>query len=102
MFYNENSYNFLCSSTNPRYGKTLVLEILAKNFSANQIAVFLNQIYLQKKYMKQPHFLHSDSKSPKLKVDGNFWGGHGQERVQLVWSWESKSDCISRLNDKIN
>ena len=37
--------------------------------SANQIAEFLNQLFLQNKSMKQPHFLHVDINSQKLKVE---------------------------------
>ena len=42
-------------------------------FSANQIAGFFNQSYLQNKWMKQPDFLHVDTNSNKLKVDQNFF-----------------------------
>ena len=37
--------------------------------SANQIADFLNQLYLQNKMMKQPGFLHVDTNWWKLKYD---------------------------------
>ena len=37
--------------------------------SANQIAEFLNQLFLQNKSMKQPHFLHVGINSQKLKVE---------------------------------
>ena len=41
--------------------------------SAIQIVEFLNQPpFLQHKFMKQPHFLHVDINSQKLKVDQNF------------------------------
>ena len=36
---------------------------------ANQIAGFLYQLYLQKKMMKRPVFLHIDTNLWKLKVD---------------------------------
>ena len=36
---------------------------------ANQIAEFLNQLYLQNKMMEKPDFLHFDTDSWKLKVD---------------------------------
>ena len=39
----------LCSCANPIFGKIFVPEILAKMFSANQIAEFFNQPYLQNK-----------------------------------------------------
>ena len=41
-------------------------------FSANQIAGFFNQSYLQNKLMKQFDFFHVDTNSQKLKV---FWVG---------------------------
>ena len=44
-------------------------------FSANQIAGFFNQPYLQNKSMKWPDFV--DTNSQKLKVDQNFFG----------WAW---------------
>ena len=42
--------------------------------SANQIARFLNQPFLQDKSIKQPNFLHVDTNSQKLKVDQNLFG----------------------------
>ena len=44
---------------------------------ANQIAEFLNQLFLQSKLMKQPYFLHVDANSQKLKVARKF----------LIWAW---------------
>ena len=38
-------------------------------FSANQIAGFFNQPYLQNKSVKQPDFLHVDTNSYKFKVN---------------------------------
>ena len=49
LFYNENFYYLLCSSTNPKFGKILVPEIWAKMFSPVQVAGFFNQPYLQNK-----------------------------------------------------
>ena len=43
--------------------------------SAIQIAGFLNQVFLQRKSMKQPHFLHVEKNSQKLKVDWKVFGG---------------------------
>ena len=51
LFYNENLYYLLCSCTNPIFGKIFISEIWVKIFSANQIAGFFNQPYLQKKLM---------------------------------------------------
>ena len=62
---------------------------IAQNPSANQIAGFLNQEFLQNKLMKQPHFLHIDTSSQKLKVDLKW--------VQPTWSLDSKIDCFSRM-----
>ena len=51
-------------------------------FSANQIAEFFNQPYLQNK--SKPDFLHVDTNSHKLKVDQKNFG----------WA-ESKMDLVS-------
>ena len=51
------------------YVKNLVSEISAKMLSASEITGFLNQLFLWNKLMKQPHFLHVDTNSQKLKVD---------------------------------
>ena len=53
--------------------------------SANQIAGFFNQLFLQNKSMKQHHFLHVDTNSRKLKVDQGIIG-HGQKWTWLNWS----------------
>ena len=45
---------------------------------ANQIAEFLNQLFLQSKLMKQPYFLHVDTNSQKLKLLENLLFGHGK------------------------
>ena len=45
--------------------------------SANEIAGFLNQLFLQNKLMKQPLFLYVDTNSQKLKTDWKFFG----------WAW---------------
>ena len=44
---------------------------------ANQIAGFLSQLFLQNKSMKQPHFLHVDTNSQKIKADQKLFG----------WAW---------------
>ena len=62
-------------------GKNLVPEKQVKMLSANQIAGFLNQLFLQCKLMDQLHFLHVNTKSQKLEVE-NFLVGHGQR-----WVW---------------
>ena len=65
--------------------------------SANQIAGFLNQLFLQNKSMKQSHFWHFALNSRKLKVDPKCSG----------WAWSrmgvanlANLDCISRMNRK--
>ena len=68
MFYNENIY-YCVPAQIPYLEKIFVPEIWAKMFSANQIAGFLNQPFLQNKWMKQPNILHVDTNSQKLKVD---------------------------------
>ena len=55
--------------TNLIFGKILVPEIWAKMHLANEIAGFLNQLYLQNEIMKNPDFLHVDTNSLKLKFD---------------------------------
>ena len=46
LFQNKNLFYFLYSCTNLILGKNLVAEIWGKMLSANQIAEFLNQLYL--------------------------------------------------------
>ena len=41
---------------------------------AVEITRSLNQAFLQKKEMKQPHYLHVDTNSQKFKVDGKIFG----------------------------
>ena len=43
-------------------------------FSDNQMAGFLNQLFLLYKWMKLPHFLHADTNRQKLKVGRIFFG----------------------------
>ena len=57
---------------------------------ANQIAGFLNQPFLQSKSMKQPHFLHVDTKSQKFKVHRKFFG--------WAWSKMGVANLVSVLN----
>ena len=53
----------------------------AKMLSATQILEFSNQLFLQNKSMKQPHSLHIDTNSQKLKVNERFFVEHGQKWV---------------------
>ena len=70
-------------------GKFLVSEIWTKMFSANQIAGFFKQSYLQIKWMKWPDFLHADTNSHKLKVYQKvFW---------CLWSGLAVSNLIMGL-----
>ena len=55
--------------------------------SANQIAGFFNQPYLQMKSMKYPDFLHVDTNSHELKVDQN----------NLGWTWLEMEIGVARL-----
>ena len=66
------------------FRKIFVLEIWARMFSANQIAGFFNQPYLQNKSMNKPDFLHIDTNSHKLRVDQKIFG----------WMW-SKMGVVS-------
>ena len=56
---------------------SFVPEISAEIFSANQIAGFFNQPYLQNKSTKWPDFLDVDTSSHKVKVDQKVFG----------WTW---------------
>ena len=51
-----NIYCWLCTYTNPIFGKILVLELQAKRLSASEIAGFLIQLYPKKKLMNQLDF----------------------------------------------
>ena len=42
-------------------------------------------------------FLLVDTDSQKLKVDQNFWCGHGQKWMWPVWSPISKIDCFPKM-----
>ena len=57
-------------------------------FSANEIAGFFNQAYIQSKSMKYPDFFHVDTSSHNLKFD----------QEMPVWSRDSEIDRISRMN----
>ena len=63
-------------------------------FSANQIAGFFYQQYLQNKSMKKPAFLHVDINLHKLKVDQKIfgWALSKMGRASLVIN--PKVDCI--------
>ena len=68
-------------------------------FSANQIAGFFNQPYLEDKSVQLPDFSHVDTNWHKLKVDQNICGWAWPEWVWLILSWHSKIDCISRTQE---
>ena len=72
----------LHSFTNPVLGKNLVPEIWAKMLAPNQIAEFLNRLYIWNKMTKKPDFLHVDTDSWKLKVDRKILEWDGQK-----WVW---------------
>ena len=52
LVYKESSYYLLYSCTNPILGEIQVSEIWVKMLSANQIAEFLNRLYLQNAKMR--------------------------------------------------
>ena len=64
---------------------------------ARYLGKTLSLKYRPKCSMKQPQFLHVDTKSQKLKVDRKFLFGHSKKWVGPIWSWDSKIDCISRM-----
>ena len=81
----------LCSCTNPIFGKLFVLEMWTKMFSANQIAGFFNQSYLQNKSKKYPDFLHIGTYSHKLKGD----------QKTLGWAWSDMGGSPGRRTLKL-
>ena len=60
-------------------------------FSANQITRFLIQLFLKNKSMKQPHFLHADTNSQKLKVLRKFFA--------FAWSKMSVANLVTGLQN---
>ena len=73
MVYKESLYQLLYFCTNPVLGQNLVPELQAKILLTNQIAGFLNQLFLLKKMMK-PDFLYANTDSVKLKVNQKILG----------------------------
>ena len=73
-------------------------------FSQNLIIMFLwisawsNQLFLQNKLTKQPHFLHVDTTSKKLRVSQIFFVWAWSKMVVPILCLNYKSDCISRIN----
>ena len=57
--------------------------------SANQIAGFLNQPFLQNKLMKQPNILHVDTNLQKLKINWKVFG--------WAWSEMGAGNLVSKL-----
>ena len=93
LVYKESSYYLLYSYTNSILGKNLVPEMWGKILSANQIAGFLDGVYIQNKMMKKPDFLHVDKDSWKLKGNWKIL-----EWVWPLWSKDTNIGCISRRN----
>ena len=70
MFYNEKLYYLLCSCTNPILGKILFLRYRSKYCQPMRL------LFFQNKLMIQPHFLHVDTNSVKIKSWlKNYWLG---------------------------
>ena len=84
--------------TNSMFGKFFIPEILAKMFSADQIAGYFNHPYLQNRSMKQPDFVHALTNSHKLKLDQNIFVWAVSKMVWPVCLQDSKIDCISKMN----
>ena len=59
---------------------------------------FSNQLFFQKKLMKQPYFLHVDVHSQKLTVDRKFLVGQCQKWYWSIWFQESKIAYICKIN----
>ena len=84
------------SWADPIFGKNHVPEINV--LSANQITGFLNQLFLHKESMKQPHFEHVDTNSQKLKVDWKCFVWAWSKMVWPICYLDFKIDYISRMN----
>ena len=54
--------------------------------SANQVAGFPNQLFLENKLMKQPHFLPVGTNSQKLKVDKKFFVSRNECDQSGLWT----------------
>ena len=61
---------------------------------ANQIAGFLNQLFLQKKKLNNLIFCMLMQIHKNQKLIKNLLVGHGQKCVWPIWSLDSKTDCI--------
>ena len=72
----EGLYYLLNSCTNLIL---MVPEIWAKILSANQIARYLNRIYLQNKIMKKPDFCMLIQIQWNWRFIEKYWGGRGQK-----------------------
>ena len=94
LIYNENLYYLLFSCTNPILRKIFVPDVWARVFSANQIAGFFNQPYLQNKSMKQLIYCMLIQVLLKVKLIKNLLGSCGQKWVWALWS----KNYISRLH----
>ena len=66
-------------------------------FSVNPIAGFFSQLYLQNESVKKPNLLHVDTNSNKSKVDQKGFA-YAWSKIGAVWLWDSKIDCILRMN----
>ena len=89
---NKSLYYLLYSCTCPIFGiwLDLVLDIWAKMLLANQIARFLDQLYLKNKLMKKPYLIHVDTDSWELKLIQKYWGGFGYKwTLKLALSQEA-------------
>ena len=64
--------------------------------SANQFVRFLNQLFVQNQSKKQPHFLHVDTNSQKLKVDWKCFGlpWSKMDVFEYAQKWDSKIDYL--------
>ena len=68
--------------------------------SVSQIAGFLNQLFLQNKSMKEPHFLYVDANFQKLK--DQFFSGWVYSKVGIDQSsifWTPKSTVSQEWNE---
>ena len=95
LVYKKRSYYLLYSSTNPILWKNLVPDTWAKMLLVNQIAGFLNWLYLQNRKMKK-----TEEKPwwKTLKLVQKYRSGPGQKWVWQLWPKDTKIGFISKRN----
>ena len=93
------AFYLLYSWTNPIFGKNHVREIKAQN-TLNQSYCRILKSTISPKQSNEiaRRFCILIQVHKNQKLIEIFLDKHGQKWVWPVWSWDSKSDCISRMN----